>query len=68
MKDYCERNNIKVGSDEFNQLITYKDPSFLHPWYGPCDGFGSGGSCAECEELIGYLEDIRSKRIRGINN
>jgi hypothetical protein len=23
-----------------------------HPWYGPCDGFGPGGECAECTGLI----------------
>lgn len=22
-----------------------------HPWFGPCDGFGEGGECSECERL-----------------
>ena len=23
----------------------------IHPWYGPCDGFGTDGGCAECERV-----------------
>lgn len=23
-----------------------------HPWYGPCDAQGEGGSCCECNRLV----------------
>lgn len=28
-----------------------------HPWYGPCDGFGKDGACAECALTIEILRD-----------
>jgi hypothetical protein len=28
-----------------------------HPWYGPCDGFGDGGQCAECEKTRGEARE-----------
>lgn len=27
----------------------------LHPAYGPCDGFGPGGTCATCRDVIARL-------------
>ena len=30
------------------QNTTAADP---HPWYGPCDGLGESGECAECRAV-----------------
>lgn len=29
----------------------------LHPWYGPCDGFGENGACTECRRLLDEARD-----------
>ena len=31
---------------EDSELLRMREA--LHPWYGPCDGMGKDGACAEC--------------------
>lgn len=42
--------------DHYADLLRHVDAnSNRHPWYGPCDGLGRGGSCSECDRLCGTL-------------
>lgn len=38
----------------------------LHPWYGPCDGYGIDQSCSECARLVAEAEpgNATVKRLR----
>lgn len=44
-----------------------KEPEWwgLHPHYGPCDGFGEYGHCAECESCWGHAFAVQH-HIRGL--
>jgi len=39
---------LRVAELEKDRAIADALP---HPWYGPCDGFGDGETCKECEEV-----------------
>lgn len=33
-----------------------------HPWYGPCDAMGNGGSCFECNRIIALIPSLERER------
>ena len=47
-QDKIEQLNERIAELEKDLIIADALP---HPWYGPCDGFGDGGTCKECEEV-----------------
>jgi hypothetical protein len=44
-----------MNHDKFMDMIREEFKDSPHPWYGPCDGFRSDGSCSECH----YSESTR---------
>ena len=42
-----------IERQHYESLIKHVEANSLrHPWYGPCDGLGSNGSCSECDNLL----------------
>lgn len=39
----ADRDALRLENERLSGLV--------HPWYGPCDGFGADGDCSECERL-----------------